>query len=174
MFGSMQVQSACPDCGGEGKIFSKKCHECSGVGVVKDEVRLKIKIPAGIDNGEAIRLSGQGEAGMKGAPAGDLYLRIKITPDKRFHREGADIRNRVEIGVTKAALGGDVEIETVHGSLTLKIPEGTQSGTVFRLKEKGLPRLHSHGQGDHFVEVTVKVPTHLSKQQKKMLEELAI
>ena len=137
-------------------------------------MKLKVRIPAGIGGGESIRLNSQGEAGQKGAPAGDLYLRIKLLPHKKFIRDGYDVRTEEVINIQQAALGGKIEILTVHGSLQLKIPEGTQSGTVFKLKEKGIPKLHNRGTGDHFVKVTVKIPTGLNKKQKQILEELGI
>ncbi len=172
ILGNIQTQSTCPACNGEGKTFSQKCTKCNGVGLERDTVKIKVKIPAGIDNGESIRLSGQGEAGQKGSPAGDLYLRIKIQAHKLFRREGYDVHGEETISIREAALGAKIDIETVHGPLKLKIPEGTQSGTIFKLKEKGITRLHSRGQGDHYVKVIVRIPTGLSKKQKQILEEL--
>lgn len=174
ILGNIQTQSTCPDCNGEGKIFTKKCTKCSGAGLERDNVKLKVKIPAGIDDGESIRLSGQGEAGQKGAPAGDLYLRIRIKAHPSLKREGYDIRSEQTISVKQAALGDKLEVETVDGPLTLKIPEGTQSGTIFKLKEKGITRLRGRGRGDHFVKVVVRIPSGLSRQQKKLLEDLEI
>ena len=135
-------------------------------------VRLQIKIPAGINDGETIRLSGQGEAGEKGAPAGDLYLRIRVRPDKRFERDGYDIRSRLEISFTQAALGDKIEVETVEGPVSLKIPAGTQSGTTFKLKSKGITRLQGSGRGDHFVKIHVKTPTNLTRKQKESLKDI--
>lgn len=174
IFGQMQVQMTCADCGGEGKTYSQKCSKCGGSGVLKEEVKIKVKIPAGIDDGQSIRLAGQGEAGQKGGGAGDLYLRIKVNKDKRFQREGYDILTKAEIGFTQAALGGKIEIETVDGRVTLKIPEGTQSGTVFKLKGRGVNRLHQGGRGDQLITVAVKTPTRLSKKQKQLLEEFGL
>jgi molecular chaperone DnaJ len=136
--------------------------------------RLNVRIPAGINQNEAIRLSGQGEAGPKGAEAGDLYLKIRINPDKRFKRQDYDIISEQTIGFSQAAIGDKIEIETVDGPVTLKIPEGTQSGKVFMLRGKGVPKLHSHGRGDHLVTIIVKTPTGLSRQQRKILEDLGI
>jgi len=174
ILGNIQTQSACTACDGEGKLYSQKCSQCAGSGTHRESVKLKVRIPAGIGGGESIRLNSQGEAGQKGAPAGDLYLRIKLLPHKKFIRDGYDVRTEEVINIQQAALGGKIEILTVHGSLQLKIPEGTQSGTVFKLKEKGIPKLHNRGTGDHFVKVTVKIPTGLNKKQKQILEELGI
>lgn len=172
ILGNMQVQMTCSDCQGEGKHYSKKCTKCSGAGVCQETVNLKIKIPAGINNGETIRISEQGEAGLNGMPAGDLYVKVIVDNDSRFERDGYDIRTTKEIGFTQAILGDKIDIETVEGSVKLKIPEGTQSGTVFKLKGKGVPRLQGRGQGDHFVKIIVKTPKNLSKKQKEILREL--
>jgi len=179
IFGQVQMQSACPDCGGEGKKHSQNCTKCAGRGVVEDIVNLKIKIPAGIDNGESIRLTGQGEAGVKGGQAGNLYIKIRVKEDKRFQRNGFDIVSRAEINFTQAGLGDKIEVETVDGKVDLKIPEGTQSGTVFKLKGKGVPLLNARGiwsgenkRGDHLVEVIVVTPKSLSRKQREVLREL--
>lgn len=172
ILGNIQVQSVCPDCDGEGQTFSQKCKKCSGSGVHEETSHLKIKIPAGVDDGETIRLSGQGEAGIKGAGAGDLYLKISVRDDKRFERDGYDIYTQAKISFTQAALGDKISIETVDGSVTLKIPSGTQSGTSFKLRGKGVTRLRGGGRGDHFVKVQIKTPTSLSRKQKELLREL--
>jgi molecular chaperone DnaJ len=172
ILGNMQVQAECENCSGEGKSYEKKCSKCGGSGTFMDSVKLKIKIPAGINDGETIRLSGQGEAGEKGSPSGDLYLKIKITPDKRFIRDGYDIRTNAHIGFAEAALGGSLDVETVDGIVKLRIPDGTQSETVFKLRGKGVTRLSGGGRGDHFVKVSVKTPTSLNRKQKELLKEL--
>lgn len=172
MFGQVQMQVACPDCKGEGKIITKPCKVCHGSGVTKEQVSLTIKIPAGISSGETMRLSGQGEAGEKGSESGDLYIKILVSPDPRFTRQGNDIVTRSTISFPDAALGTKVDVETVDGKVTLKIPEGTQSGKVFILKSKGVPHLRGKGRGDHLVEVIVKTPTNLTKKQKQLLDEL--
>ncbi len=172
ILGNMQVQAECDDCGGEGKTYDKKCSKCGGSGTFMDSVKLKIKIPAGINDGETIRLSGQGEAGEKGTPAGDLYLKIKVSPDKRFIRDGYDIRTTSQIGFADAALGGSLDVLTVDGIVKLKIPDGTQSETVFKLRGKGITRLNGGGRGDHFVKVSVKTPTGLNRKQRELLKEL--
>ena len=174
ILGNVQVQSVCPTCHGEGKIIKEKCHQCKGHGIMSEVVKLSIKIPAGINNGESIRYSGQGEAAPKGGQTGDLYIRVRVNQDKRFARQGYDILSMLEINVGLAALGGHIEIQTVDGPVDLKIPEGTQSGRVIRLKDKGVPHLNGRGRGDHLVEVIVKTPTGLSRKQKDALKELGI
>ncbi|MDO8668096.1 MAG: molecular chaperone DnaJ [bacterium] len=182
ILGNMQVQTTCPACHGEGQIIKEKCKQCKGAGVMNEIANLKIKIPAGINNGETIRYSGQGEATGKGGSfggaqdrqAGDLYIKARVSPDKRFTRDNFNILSRAEIGIGLAALGGKIDIETVDGPVELKISEGTQSGRVIRLKSKGVPHIHGGGRGDHLVEVIVKIPTGLSRKQKEMLREMGI
>lgn len=182
IFGNMQIQMACEDCEGQGRIFKEKCSACRGSGIAMQIVNLKIKIPAGIDNNETIRLSGQGEAVQKGAQAGDLYVKIRVNPEKRFKRRGYDILSKQEINITTAVLGGKIEIQTVDGPVELKIPEGAQSGIIIRMKNKGVPHLagrdyfgrNQERRGDHLVEITVKIPTSLSRKQKEILRELGI
>lgn len=174
ILGNIQVQATCEACGGEGKHYSKVCSKCSGSGIHRDNVKLKVKIPAGINMGESIRLSGQGEAGEKGAPSGDLYLRIKVTAHKKFVREGSDIKTEEKISISQAILGDKIEVETIHGPVKMKIPEGTQSGTIFKLKEKGIIKLHGRGIGDQYIKVIVKIPTGATKKQKQLLEELGL
>ena len=174
IFGNMQVQIACSDCNGEGKTFKEKCSVCRGVGIVNETVNFKIKIPAGINNNEVIRLSGQGEAGYKSGQAGDLYLKIRINSDHRFERDGVNIKSQAKINFSQAALGDKIEIITVDGAVSLKIPEGTQSGKIFILRNKGVPHLHGRGRGDHLVEIIVKTPTSLNRRQKELFKELGI
>ena len=174
ILGNIQTQSTCQVCNGEGKIYSQKCSKCSGQGIYHDKVKLKVKIPAGINTGESIRLAGKGEAGAKGSAAGDLYLRILVKNHKKFVREDYDIKTEETISIKQAILGDKLEIETIHGSVKLKIPEATQSGTIFKIKGKGVEKLRASGLGDHFVKVKVKIPSHLSKKDKKILTELDI
>jgi len=174
ILGNIQTQSTCPHCEGEGKTYSQTCSVCGGSGINREQAKLKVKIPAGINNGESIRLSGQGEAGPKGAPAGDLYLRVQLKPHRKFVREGYDVRTEEIISIRQAVLGDKIDVETVHGEVKLKIPEGTQSGTVFKLKEKGITKLHNRGIGDQYVKVTVQIPKSLNRKQKQLLEELDI
>jgi molecular chaperone DnaJ len=174
ILGNIQTQVECSQCGGEGKTYSQKCSQCGGSGIHHEAVHLKVRIPAGINDGESIRLSGQGEAGQKGAPAGDLYLRIRLQPHKKFKRESYDVRTEETINISQAILGDKIEIETVHGPVKLKIPEGTQSGTIFKLKDKGINKLHNRGVGDQFTKIIVKIPTGLNKKQKQLLGELGL
>ncbi|HRH32710.1 MAG TPA: molecular chaperone DnaJ [bacterium] len=174
IFGQMQVQTTCPTCQGDGKKITKPCHTCSGSGVIKDNTELKIKIPAGIDNGESIRLTGQGEAGEKGASPGDLYVHVIVIPDKRFKRMGTTVFSQAHITFPQAALGTSIDITTVDGEVSLKIPSGTQSGKIFMLKDRGIPSLRGKGRGDHQVEVIVDTPAHLSRKQKQLLEEFDV
>jgi molecular chaperone DnaJ len=174
ILGNIQTKNVCPKCNGEGKIYSQSCSKCGGRGVFKKQVNLKVKVPAGINSGESIRLSGQGEAGQRGASVGDLYLRIQIQPHNKFKREGYDIRTEEEISVKQAILGDKIEVETIKGPIKLKIPEGTQPGMIFKIKDKGIVCLHSRGQGDHYVRIKVKIPKGLAKKQKNILTDLDI
>lgn len=172
ILGNIQSQSPCPDCHGEGKIPEKKCVNCQGTGRARVEEKFTIKIPGGIDSGESIRVAGRGEVSEKGIPAGDLLVRVKVTPDRRLARDNDDVRSVEEIDVKTAILGGKIEVETLDGSFDLKIPEGTQPNTIFRIKEKGITNLRGRGRGDHFVEVKVVVPKSVNRRAKKALEEL--
>ena len=173
IFGNVEMQSVCPVCHGAGRIHTKVCASCGGQGRIQENARLTVKIPSGIDNNETIRLRGQGEAGEAGAAAGDLYLRVLVKSDVRFTREGENIFSNVYLTFSQAALGAKIDDETVDGQVSLKIPEGTQSGTVFKLKGRGAFRLHGRGRGDHFVTAQVKTPTRLSRRQKELLGQLA-
>lgn len=171
--GQMRINQVCPDCEGQGRIPEKVCSKCKGQGIVQDTRRIKVKIPAGISSGQSIRLSGEGEAGIKGGSAGDLYILIRVKPDPEFEREGDDILSQVEISFSQAALGSKIKINTLESPGYLKIPPGTQSGKVFRLKGKGIPHLKSRGRGDQLVKVVVKTPEKLSRKEKRLLGELA-
>ncbi|MDA3840099.1 MAG: molecular chaperone DnaJ [Patescibacteria group bacterium] len=174
ILGSIQTQTTCPACNGEGKEFSQKCTKCHGHGITLENIKLNIKIPAGIDNGESLRMPANGEAGEKGAPAGDLYIRVNVKEDKRFSREGIDIVSKKEISFTQAVLGDKIEVETVDGVVKLKIPEGTQSGTIFKMKGRGVNKLNGRGRGDHLVKVVILTPKNLDKKQRKILQDLNI
>ncbi len=174
ILGNIQTQTTCTHCDGEGKTYSQTCTHCDGRGISREQVKLTVKIPAGINDGESIRLSGQGEAGAKGSAAGDLYLRVKIKLHSKFVREAYDIRSEETISVKQAILGDKIEVKTIHGPLKLKIPEGTQSGTIFKLREKGVPKLHNRGIGDQYVKVIVKIPAGLNRKQQQLLEDLDI
>lgn len=179
ILGNMQVNMTCSTCEGKGKIHSQKCSKCVGHGIVKEVVNLKIKIPAGIEDDGVIRLTGQGEAGEKGASSGDLYIQVKIKKDRRFERDGDDILTHTEISFTQAVLGDKIEVETVDGPVNLKIPEGTQSGAEFVLRGRGVQYLQSRSpfgsaqgkRGDHFITVKVRIPKNLNKKQKELLKE---
>lgn len=162
----------CPDCQGSGKKPEKACTKCGSDGRVKEGKSLRIKIPAGIQNGQVISLSGQGEAGPHGSPAGDLYITVHVRPDPRFTREEDNLFYDLPITFTQAALGDKVEIPSLSGWINLKIPEGIESGTNIRLDGKGMPHLQRRGFGDMIVKVKVKTPKHLSRKAKELLEEL--
>ncbi len=170
-FGAMQQQVLCSKCRGSGKIPEKPCAKCDGEGRVAESVKVTITIPAGIDDGQSLRLRGQGDAGRRGAEAGDLYVRISVRPDSRFVREGDDIRTTLVLPVVDAILGTEMDVETVHGPVTFTIPAGTQPGQVFRIKGKGMPVLNSHKVGDQYVTVDIEIPSKLSREERKLIEE---
>lgn len=172
IFGMMQSAVTCGDCGGLGSRAKEECKDCGGVGAVKGTKKISVKIPAGVDDGGTIRVPGSGEAGARGGASGDLYITIQVPSDKRFERRGDDIFTRLNVSFPAAALGGAREVETVEGKVELKIPAGTQAGTLLKLKNKGVPHLGKSGRGDHLVEVSVDVPQKLSRRQKELLDEL--
>ncbi len=172
ILGTIAQQVVCDDCGGKGKTFDKKCSKCKGAGQYKEEVRESIDIPAGINDGQSIAIAGKGEVGQGGAPAGDLIVTVHIKPDSRFVRDGYDIRTTSHISFAQAALGDKIDIETVDGMVKMKIPAGTQSGEIYKIRGKGIPKLRGIGRGDHLVEVIVDVPTKLSRKEKKLIEQL--
>lgn len=172
-FGQMVNMRTCEYCRGEGTVITDPCHECRGSGRVQKTSRISIKIPAGIDNGQTISLRGEGEPGYMGGPPGDLYVSIKIKPHPIFTREGYDVICEIPITFTQAALGAEIEIPTLEGTMKFNIPEGTQTGTVFRLKNKGIKHLRSNGKGDQLIKVNVEVPTRLSAKQKELLRQFA-
>lgn len=174
ILGSFQQVVTCPKCQGEGKSAKKSCRQCGGDGRVRDYDTFTVKIPAGIDDGQTIELNGRGEAGEKGGPAGALYLRIKVKPHETFRREGYDILSRQPINFKQAALGDKIEVEGPEGEETLKIPAGTQTGTVFKLRGKGVTHLHGNRRGDQLVEVVVETPRGLNRHQKELLDQLEI
>jgi molecular chaperone DnaJ len=173
ILGSIQQAAICPTCHGKGEKPEQFCKKCHGEGRTKQAKSIKIKVPAGIDQGQAIRLTGQGEAGQQGAQAGDLYVSFRVKSDSQFIRAGYDVRAQVSIPFTLAALGGKVAVPSLNGKLELKIPAGTQPGQVFKMSGKGISHLgNEHKHGDQLVEVKVEVPKKLSRKQKKLLEEL--
>ncbi|MBN8999258.1 MAG: molecular chaperone DnaJ [Rhizobiales bacterium] len=170
--GFFSIERTCPTCGGRGEIVTDPCEKCAGSGRITQERTLQVNIPAGIEDGTRIRLSGEGEAGLRGGPAGDLYLFLSVKPHALFQREGADIFCRVPISITTAALGGQFDVPTVDGGKTrVKVPEGTQTGKQFRLKGKGMPVLRSAQMGDMYIQVVVETPSKLSRRQRELLEE---
>jgi len=169
--GFFQLAQTCPRCHGEGSIIQSPCPECRGEGRVKVSRKLKIKIPAGVDTGSNLRIRGEGEAGTAGS--GDLYVIIEILPHPIFQRHNNDIITEVSVSLSKAILGGDLEVPTLNGKVRMKIPVGTQSGRIFRLKEKGMPDLHGKLMGDELVKVDVEIPARLSPEQRRLIEEFA-
>ena len=170
--GFFSVQQTCPHCRGTGKVIADPCSACGGRGRVQEEKSLSVKIPAGVDSGDRIRLAGEGEAGENGGPPGDLYVQVAIRPHPIFQREGANLHCEVPISFPTAALGGDLEVPTLDGRVTLKIPEGTQTGGMFRLRGKGVRSIRGSGVGDLVCKVAVETPVNLDKRQKELLREL--
>ena len=170
-FGMFSTTTICRKCKGQGKYIKRECQECSGRGVVEKTRKIEIKIPAGAVDGTNLRIQGEGEAGGRGMQAGDLYVIIHIKPHKIFKRHGNDIYLKLPVSFATAALGGEIEVPTLKGKADLKIPPGTQSGTIMRMRHLGIPDLHSHHVGDQNVEVVISVPEKLTKKQKKSLEE---
>lgn len=173
--GFFMVSRTCPACNGEGRTISDPCPDCRGAGRNEMLREIEVRIPAGVDTGARLRLQGEGEHGRRGGRTGDLYVVLEVAPHERFGRDGAHVLAAEEIGYAQAALGAELEIETLHGKQTLQVPAGTQPGQLFRLKGKGIPRLGSSGKGDHVVEVVVRVPkpAELSDEQKALLARLA-
>ncbi len=172
-FGRFVTTSTCTTCHGAGRVIDTPCTECHGSGVVQRTRRIEVKIPPGVDNGTRLRIAGEGEAGIKGGPPGDLYVEVRIRPHSIFTRQGNDIIMEKTISFPLAALGGEVTVPTLNGKVMMKIPPGTQNGKVFRLKGKGIPGLHGAGRGDQLVRIRVEVPTHLTERQKELLREFA-
>jgi len=171
--GFFTIEKACATCQGAGKIIRDPCNTCRGQGRVRKDKTLRVKIPPGVETGRRIRLTGEGEAGMRGGPAGDLYVLLAIKPHKFFKRDGANLYCRVPIAMTTAALGGEVEVPTINSKGTkVKIPPGTQTGQQFRLKGKGMPVLRSESRGDMYIESAVETPINLSSKQKNLMQEL--
>ncbi len=172
-FGMMQQNTRCNKCKGRGKIIHSPCGTCHGAGSIRRQHKVSISIPAGIDDGQTISLRGQGNSGVNGGPAGDLMVTVLVQPHARFEREGASVLLNQDISFAEAALGAEIEVQTLDGKVKLNIPEGTQTGTTFRLKGKGIPFLRSGGRGDQFVTVKVAVPKKLTSAQKEALRGFA-
>lgn len=171
-FGMMQTQEPCSRCGGTGKIIHQPCPTCKGKGKVRRSRRIKVDIPAGIDDGQTISLRGLGNAGRNGGPAGDLLVTVSVRSHPQFEREGTSILYELPVSIVQASLGAEVEVPTIDGKVKYTVPEGTQSGTVFRLRGKGVPYLHGGGRGDQFVTVRVVTPKNLTVEQKDLLRKL--
>ena len=170
--GHFSVQQACPVCKGVGTVISDPCPDCHGRGRIRKTKTLSVKVPAGVDDGDRIRLSGEGEAGRNGGPSGDLYVEIRTNPHKIFTRDGPDLACEVPVSIAIATLGGDVELPTLDGNVSLKVPAGTQSGKIFRLRGKGVITVRDPRQGDMFAKVAVETPVNLTAEQKQLLEKL--
>lgn len=172
--GFFTIERACSTCGGEGQVIKNPCKTCSGSGRVRKDKTLKVTIPSGIESGRRIRLTGEGEAGYRGGPSGDLYVMIMVKPHKMFEREGANLHCRVPIPMTTATLGGEIEVPTISGGRTkVKIPPGTQTGQQFRLKGQGMSLMRSDARGDLYIEIFVEIPVNLNSKQKELFKKLA-
>ena len=170
--GFFTVERACPTCNGMGQTIKDPCNTCHGQGRVDKEKALSVNIPAGVETGTRIRLAGEGEAGMRGGPTGDLYIFIEVNDHKLFERDNVNLYCQVPVSITSAALGGEIEVPTIDGGRSrVKIPEGSQSGRQMRLRSKGMPPLRGNGTGDMFIELTVETPVNLTARQKEILKE---
>jgi len=172
-FGRVVQSRTCDRCRGAGKIIEKPCPTCHGAGQVRKTRSIHVKIPAGVDSGTRLRVSGEGESGLRGGPRGDLYVYIYVKAHKFFRREGNDVIVEIPVSFSQAALGDEIEVDTLDGKARVKVPEGTQSGSVFRLRGRGIPDLHGHGRGDQHVRVKVVTPTRLTEKQKELMLEFA-
>ena len=170
-FGNIASQRTCSTCDGEGEINESPCNKCHGKGSVRKTKTIEVDIPAGIDDGQMIKLSGQGEVGEKGGPRGDLYIVVNVQKHDIFTREGYDVYIEMPIRFTQAALGDKLEVPTLDGKVSYTLPEGTQTGTVFRLREKGIPKLRSNSRGDQYVKVIIDTPKKLNDEQKELLRK---
>ncbi|MGI6638243.1 MAG: molecular chaperone DnaJ [Desulfobulbus sp.] len=171
--GFFQVSTPCPHCAGAGQVITEPCQDCGGEGLVRRSKKVSVRIPAGVDNGSRMRLSGEGEGGRRGGPSGDLYVVLHVEAHEHFHREGQTIFLRLPLPMTSAALGCELDVPTIHGQSKLEIPPGVQSGDHFTLRSQGVPSLRGGARGDMVVEVQVKIPTRLSKEQKELLQRFA-
>lgn len=170
--GFFTMERTCPTCQGRGETIADPCPKCAGSGRITQERALSVNIPAGIEDGNRIRVAGEGEAGARGGPAGDLYIFLSVRPHEFFQRDGADIYCRVPVAMTVAALGGEIEVPTIEGGKTkVKVPEGTQTGRQFRIKGKGMPVLRSAQFGDMYIQAVVETPRNLTRRQREILEE---
>ena len=171
--GFFSVMRPCGNCSGKGQIIKSPCKECKGQGRVEREKTIEIKIPAGVETGSRLRVTGEGEAGVNGGPSGDLFIVLHVKEHENFERQGVNLYSAVPITFAQAALGAEIQVKTLDGEEDLKVPAGTQTGTVFRVKNQGMPNLGGRGKGDLFVAVTLVTPKSLTKDQRKLLEQLA-
>lgn len=172
-FGQIVTSTACPKCRGRGQIIASPCIECAGTGRARRSRKINIKVPQGVEDGQHIKLRGQGDASPGGGPAGDLYVILNVLPHPQFQRSGSDLLLEMPVSITQAALGTEIEVPTLDGRTKLRVPAGTQTGSVFRLRGKGMPRLQGLGSGDLHVGVRVRTPSALSERQRQLMEELA-
>ena len=172
-FGMMQSTGECPKCHGSGRIIHQPCKTCRGMGSVRRQHKIEVNIPAGIDDGQTISVSGQGNSGVNGGPAGDLLVTVTVRAHARFERDGTSVLLEQEISYAQAVLGAEIEVPTLDGKVKLTIPEGTQPGAVFRMRGKGIPYLRGGGRGDQFVTITMAVPRNLTASQKELLRQFA-
>lgn len=172
-FGNIASSRPCSACNGTGEVIESPCSKCHGTGNTRKVKTIEVDIPAGIDDGQMIKLSGQGEVGEKGAPRGDLYIVVNVKSHPLFTRDGNDIYFEMPITFVQATLGDEIEVPTLDGKVKYSVPEGTQTGTVFRLKEKGIPRIRGNSRGDQYVKVVVEIPKKLNDKQKELLREFA-
>jgi molecular chaperone DnaJ len=171
--GIFSIAQTCPHCQGAGRVVDKPCKACKGAGRRERTSKIKLRIPAGVDTGSRLRSAGNGEAGFRGGPSGDLYVVLHVKAHEIFQRDGDDLLCEVPVGFVQAVLGAEIEVPTLDGKATLKVPAGTQPGTMFRLKGKGVKNIQGYGHGDLHVRINVEVPTHLSAAQKAKLQEFA-
>lgn len=172
--GFISMRQTCPTCGGSGRIIRNPCSKCRGRKFIHVSERVEVKIPAGVDTGSRIRLAGKGDAGLNGGPPGDLYLNVEVLPHPLFERRGDNIYSEIPITFAEAVLGANIEIPTVDGRVSLKVPPGTQSGKVFRLRGKGFPHIQAYGRGDMFVSLSIVVPAKLDRETRELIREFAV
>jgi molecular chaperone DnaJ len=168
--GFFAIRRPCPNCNGQGEVIKDRCATCQGSGRLKKKTKIAVNVPAGIDSGQRLKLTGEGDMGLRGGPSGDLYVVINVLEHDFFYRDAFDVICEVPITFAQASLGSEIEVPTLHGKVHMKVPAGTQSHKTFRLKGKGLQRLGSYGKGDQLVRVVIETPTQLSKKQKELLE----
>jgi molecular chaperone DnaJ len=171
--GIFSIAQTCPQCQGAGRVVEKPCKSCRGVGRRDHTSKIKLRIPAGVDTGSRLRSAGNGEAGLRGGPPGDLYVMLHVQEHEIFQRDGDDLLCEVPVSFVQATLGSEIQVPTLNGSATVKVPAGTQPGTMFRVKGKGVKNLQGYGHGDLHVRVNVEVPTHLTQEQREKLQEFA-